>query len=253
MIDSKSVLVWKTNNFTAIPQLAYKVVAVFCYNIFKCRCNIMFEYMTIEAASTAQYEEKHSKFIATAYPCGSEEEATNILSQVKSEYWDAKHNVYAYVLKDGTARFSDDGEPHGTAGKPILDVIMGSEVRDVIIIVTRYFGGILLGTGGLVRAYSKSAADALKCAQRLKMCKCAEYATVCDYTYHTRLVSLINESGGTITDTVFADKVTVNFMLREQECEAFNKKLCESFSSRLTATLKKTLLFPIKVKKIEEF
>ena len=121
----------------------------------------MQEYTTIQGDFTAEYTEKHSRFIAVAFHCETEQQASEIIAAQKSKYWDARHNVYAYLLKDGTARFSDDGEPHGTAGMPMLEVIKGSGITNVLVVVTRYFGGILLGTGGLVRAYSTSTRDAL--------------------------------------------------------------------------------------------
>ena len=154
----------------------------------------MQEYITIDGVYTAEYNEKHSRVIATAFHCESEEQASSIIAAQKNKYWDARHNVYAYLLQDGTARFSDDGEPHGTAGKPVLDVIKGSGITNVLIVVTRYFGGILLGTGGLVKAYSTSAKDSLKSAQCVQMCACTEYRINCDYGDYDRLVRLINDA-----------------------------------------------------------
>lgn len=207
----------------------------------------MKEYITINGESTAEYTEKHSRFIANAYHCESEQMASEIISTLKTKYWDAKHNVYAYVLRDGTARFSDDGEPHGTAGKPVLDVIKGSGAVDLLVVVTRYFGGILLGTGGLVRAYSTSARDAVQAAERVAMRPCKEYEIVCDYSSHMRLVNLIENSGGSINNTTFTDSVTVEFMLRLEDCASFEDKLQEAFSSKLAAKCKKELLFPFKL------
>ena len=207
----------------------------------------MKEYITISGESTAEYCDKHSRFIANAYHCESEQQAGEIISSLKTKYWDAKHNVYAYVLKDGTARFSDDGEPHGTAGKPVLDVIKGSGAVDLLVVVTRYFGGILLGTGGLVRAYSTSARDAVQVAERVAMRPCKEYEIVCDYSSHMRLVNLIENSGGSINNTTFTDNVTVEFMLRLEDCAPFEDKLRETFSSKIHAKSKKKLLFPFKL------
>ncbi len=112
---------------------------------------------------TGEYEEKKSRFIATLFSVDSEEEALRYIEMLKKKYWDARHNCYAYVIGDNNelARFSDDGEPQGTAGKPILEVLMGEEVHNALIVVTRYFGGTLLGTGGLVRAYTKASKDGL--------------------------------------------------------------------------------------------
>ncbi len=190
----------------------------------------MENYITLLEESRAEYEEKRSKFIARAFPCESEEEAFEILSSIKSECWDARHNCYAYVLKDGSARFSDDGEPHGTAGKPILDCIMGSGVVDVIVVVTRYFGGVLLGTGGLVRAYSASAKDALCKAEKTFMCLGTEMAVNCSYSELKLLEKLIAKSGGNITDTVYTDSVRVFFTLKNEDIDEFLSQVTEAFS-----------------------
>lgn len=204
-------------------------------------------YITIDGNFTAEYEEKHSRFIATAFHCESETQASGIIAAQKSKYWDARHNVYAYVLQDGTARFSDDGEPHGTAGKPVLDVINGSGITNVLIVVTRYFGGILLGTGGLVRAYSTSARDALLSAVRVQMCACTEYSIVCDYSNYDRLIRLIEDCGGNIHDTQFLDKIQINFIFKDCDSEAFCNKLCEMFASKITAKEINKSFFPFKL------
>ena len=112
-------------------------------------------FVTVLEETTAEYTEKRSRFIATLYPCDTEEKAAEFINKMRSEYWDARHNCFAYSVENGAVkRFSDDGEPHGTAGKPILEVIEGAGITNTVIVVTRYFGGVLLGTGGLVRAYT---------------------------------------------------------------------------------------------------
>lgn len=204
----------------------------------------MQKYKTIEGSFTAEYTEKHSRFIAVCFHCESEKQASEIIAVQKSKYWDARHNVYAYILQNGTARFSDDGEPHGTAGMPILEVIKGSGITNVLIVVTRYFGGILLGTGGLVRAYSTSARDALLGAKKVLMCVCREFEIDCDYGNYDRLVRLITDHNGMIQSTYFTDKVTVNAVFKNTDCDVFLNKLCEVFASKLTAELKNELLFP---------
>ncbi len=204
----------------------------------------MQEYTTINGSATAEYTEKHSRFIATAFYCESEQRASEIIAAQKSKYWDARHNVYAYILQNGTARFSDDGEPHGTAGMPVLDVIKGSGITNILIVVTRYFGGILLGTGGLVRAYSTSARDALEDAQKVLMCVCSEFIIDCDYGNYDKLVRLITDNNGMIQSTDFTDKVTVNVVFKNVERDAFLNKLCETFASKITAKLKNELFFP---------
>lgn len=204
----------------------------------------MQEYMTVNGSFQAEYEEKHSRFIAVCFHCESEQEAVDIIAEQKSKYWDARHNVYAYVLQNGSARFSDDGEPHGTAGMPMMDVIKGSGVTNVLVIVTRYFGGILLGTGGLVRAYSTSTRDALNGAKKVLMCECQEYLIDCDYGNYDRLVRLISDTGGMVQNTDFADKVTVCVMYKQVDSESFLEKLCETFASKLTAKLIDEKFFP---------
>jgi uncharacterized YigZ family protein len=179
------------------------------------------EYVTVSGESTAEYSEKHSRFIANCFLCESEQQASEIIATIKTKYWDARHNVYAYLLQNGAARFSDDGEPHGTAGKPMFDVLSGSGITDIAVVVTRYFGGILLGTGGLVRAYSKSVQDCLSAATVYKMIPSTVFTINCDYTDHGRLVNLISSYEGNIDNTDFTDKVTVRFSLREEVAEEF--------------------------------
>ena len=207
----------------------------------------MENYITLLGESRAEYEEKRSKFIARAFPCESEEKAAEILSAIKTECWDARHNCYAYVLKDGSARFSDDGEPHGTAGKPILDCIMGSGVVDVIVVVTRYFGGVLLGTGGLVRAYSASAKDSLQNAPKVLMCLGTEMAVNCSYSELKLMEKLIGKFEGNITDTVYTDSVSVFFTLKNEDIEGFSLELTEVFSGKISAEELKTKYFPFKI------
>ena len=122
----------------------------------------MKDYKTVKTESHDEFTEKRSRFIGYVKPVKTEDEATGFISSIRSKHWDARHNVYAYSLREGNIkRYSDDGEPSGTAGMPVLDVITKNEVYDVCVVVTRYFGGVLLGTGGLVRAYSQGAKLAL--------------------------------------------------------------------------------------------
>jgi len=204
------------------------------------------KYITVLGESTAEYTEKRSRFIATIRHCDSEEEALAFIEEMRSKYWDARHNVYAYSVKH-QGRFSDDGEPHGTAGKPVYDVITSDGITNLAVVVTRYFGGVLLGTGGLVRAYSKSAKDALLSAKMAEMIPCKVYETVCEYTDHGKLLNLIETSGGVVDNTEFTDKVTLVYTFRSSDCEGYLKKLSESFSARLEALDKgeKTAGFPI--------
>ena len=194
----------------------------------------MEKYVTVLGVAAAEYTEKRSKFIATVSHCETEEEALEFLDEMRTRYWDARHNVFAYSIK-GQGRFSDDGEPHGTAGKPVFDVINGEGVTDLAVVVTRYFGGVLLGTGGLVRAYSKSAKDALENAKKAEMIPCMVFETVCEYTDHGKLLNLIEAQGGIIEQSNFTDKVVLRYSLRDGDTDPYMKKLSETFSARLKA------------------
>ncbi len=207
----------------------------------------MKEYMTIDGTATAEYSEKHSRFIATAFFCNSEETATKIIAAQKSKYWDARHNVYAYILQNGNMKFSDDGEPHGTAGMPMLDIIKGSGITNVLVVVTRYFGGVLLGTGGLVRAYSTATRDALAAAQKVLMCACTQFSIICDYANHSALLRLVENEGGMIIDTVFTDKVELIFRFKDDAVEGFLNMLNETFAAKLKAEVVEKCFFPFKI------
>lgn len=196
----------------------------------------MQNYITVAKESTGEYEEKRSKFIATLRPVETEEEAVSFVKEMKTKYWDARHNVYAYVLKGSNARFSDDGEPHSTAGKPVLDIITGRGLSNVCIVITRYFGGILLGTGGLVRAYSEATKAAIDNSEIIEMGLLGQFSTVCDYQQYNRIVPFIENAGGTVTDTDFSEGVTVKFTLRDEKKDEFNRSLIDAFAGRLSLT-----------------
>ena len=152
-------------------------------------------YLILAEAGSGYYEEKRSRFPAAAYPVRTEEEALALIAAEKKKTYDARHHCFAYVLgpKGETVRFSDDGEPSGTAGKPILEVLLGREVRNALIIVTRYFGGTLLGTGGLVRAYTAAARDALDKAETALVLPAKKVSVSCDYTDLARIEKLVRD------------------------------------------------------------
>ena len=190
-------------------------------------------YLTVAKNGFGEYEEKHSRFLAAVLPCQSENEANELLAQYRKKYFDARHNVYAYVLKDKTARFSDDGEPHGTAGKPILDIILGNSLCDVMVIVTRYFGGTLLGTGGLVRAYTQSTKAALDNATLCEMIPCVTAKTVCTYSDYNTLMPMLLKYECEITDTVFENDTTVYYKIKSDSAVRFEASLSEKFAGKL--------------------
>ena len=190
-------------------------------------------FKTVKKESSEEYTVKKSRFIGYIKPVSSKQEALDFITEISKKNWDATHNVYAYVIREeGVKKFSDDGEPQGTAGMPVLDVIEKNGVTDVCIVVTRYFGGIMLGAGGLVRAYSHSASLALSAGEIVTKAMCARLSIVCDYNFYGRLASLIPESGGIIEDTVYADSVTVIFRLPVDACASFASKLTEASNGR---------------------
>lgn len=208
----------------------------------------MSEYITVLGEAESEYVEKRSRFIATVRHCETEQEAAAFISEMRSKYWDARHNVFAYSVQKGSlCRFSDDGEPHGTAGKPMLDVILGSGITNLAVVVTRYFGGVLLGTGGLVRAYSKSTKDALEAARKAQMIPCTVFEIICEYTDHNRLLSLLENEGANIENTDFSDKVKITFYMRDTDIEGFKDKLRETFSARITADELENRILPYEI------
>lgn len=150
------------------------------------------EYKTIHGEAQAELIEKKSRFIATVKPVATQEEAVAFIDALRSRYWDATHNVYAYVLlEDNIKRYSDDGEPSGTAGVPVLSVIEKEGLFDVAVVVTRYFGGTLLGTGGLVRAYSQSAKAGIEASGIISRVRCNTITITCDYGTWGKVQNLI--------------------------------------------------------------
>ena len=172
----------------------------------------MDEYKTILRAVDAEFVEKKSRFIGHVRPVSTEEEALAFLAEMRARYWDASHNVYAYRIREGGAqRYSDDGEPQGTSGLPSLDVLRKSGVTDVIAVVTRYFGGTLLGAGGLVRAYSHTVSLALQQAGIAVMRVCTLAQLTCSYSQYGRVAALIPEHGGISDGDEFGENVVLRF------------------------------------------
>lgn len=196
------------------------------------------EYRTIKEFNSDEYIVKRSRFIGYAKPVTTVEEANAFIAEIKSKHWDATHNVYAYILREGgVKRYSDDGEPQGTAGVPVLDVLEKEGLVDVCVVVTRYFGGILLGGGGLVRAYSHSAKIGIDSAKKITMALCHNLAIQCDYTLYGRLEAFLASEGAVILDTQFTDTVEVTFRIKSENTDSFKAKLTELTNGRVTATV----------------
>ena len=182
-------------------------------------------YTTVAHEGVAEFEEKKSVFIGHCARVTTEEEAAAYVKQLKKQYADARHNVWAYLLRGGiVARYSDDGEPQGTAGVPVLDVLRKSGAEDVCMVVTRYFGGILLGAGGLVRAYSHTAGLALEEAQIITYERYDEVSLTCSYSDYQKLSAELPKFGAIVDGTDFADDVVLKFALKQgQTAELFER------------------------------
>ncbi len=210
----------------------------------------MTPYRTIEKAAVDEFTEKRSRFIGAIQPVTTEEEAQAFIRARSKEYWDARHNVYAYILDGGSlCRFSDDGEPQGTAGIPVLDVLRKEGLTDCAVVVTRYFGGILLGGGGLVRAYSHAAKLAVDAGGIVTMRPCTTGEIICDYAQYGWVPALLAQAGGTVTDTAFTDNVAVSFSLPEEALGGMQAALTERSAGQLTAQVTGTVMLPFKEEK----
>ena len=194
------------------------------------------DYKTVAREASDEFVEKRSRFIGCVKPVRTEEEAVAFINQKRSEHWDARHNVYAYSLREGNIkRYSDDGEPSGTAGMPVLDVIVKNEIYDVCVVVTRYFGGVLLGTGGLVRAYSQGSKIALESGGIVLMQTCLLCGVSCSYNRYGKVSSLVMESGATIDDTIYESDVKIKFHIPPEQLSQLNKKLADATSGEVQA------------------
>ena len=189
----------------------------------------MVEYQTIAHEASGERVERRSRLIGYAKPVETEEEAVSFIQEVKALNRTANHHVYAYSLRGNQLkRCSDDGEPQGTAGVPVLEVLVKSGVTDAVVVVTRYFGGTLLGTGGLVRAYSHSASIALAQAEVITMRSCLMAEVSCEYHQYGRLTALLPESGGVIDDTDFTNRICIRFHISDRDLPEFEEKLAQA-------------------------
>lgn len=177
-------------------------------------------YRTVLCASETEFTEKKSRFIGRCFPVGSAEEAMTKLGEVRKQHYDATHNCWAYALSSGEMRFSDDGEPGGTAGMPIMDTLIRRDVKDALIVVTRYFGGILLGSGGLVRAYSRSASDALGAAGTGLMTPCRVFEFAVDYGRYGGIEGWVKANSAEMS-AEFAESVRITATVEAEKADGF--------------------------------
>ncbi len=195
----------------------------------------MKEYVTIAARAEDDFFERKSQFIGYIAPVSTEEEALTFLGEIRTKHRDARHNCFAYVLNNGVKRASDDGEPQGTAGVPILDVIEREGITDVIVVVTRYFGGILLGAGGLVRAYAHAAKLAVDAAQRKVMSPAVLVEVKMDYNQYGKINNVLSKYTAIVQDTEFTDMVTMYILFIERDLEPFRAELTELTAATVAA------------------
>lgn len=195
---------------------------------------LMKQYKTVKNPATVEYKEKNSKFIAHVIPCEEEEQAIGFLEDKRKVFWDATHNVYAYVLRQNNIqRYSDDGEPSGTGGLPMLDVLLREQVTNVAVVVTRYFGGTLLGTGGLVRAYSKGVILGLEQAGIVKKELYDLYKLQFDYEFIGKLQYEVNSINGIVKETVYQHNVEIYCYIPEDFSVKFEKNIVNATNARL--------------------
>lgn len=197
----------------------------------------MEEYVTLARRASFTYEEKKSVFIGDAMPCASEEDALAFIAQVKAKYPDARHHVYAYLLRENSKnRYSDDHEPQGTAGIPVLDVLRKGGITDAVIVVTRYFGGVLLGAGGLVRAYTAAASGAVKEAGEAHYRTYRPFTLGVDYSDYNKLLPELEKREIRVIDTAYAEGVVLSLLVVEERYGTVAKDITELTAGRAVLT-----------------
>ena len=189
-------------------------------------------YISVENEATAEIVEKKSRFIANIRHVESEAEAMQFVDKIRKEHYNARHNVYAYILAGGIKKYTDDGEPSKTAGLPILEMLEKQGITDVVCVVTRYFGGTLLGTGGLVRAYTEGAKIAVAAAGIKTMAESADVLVCCDYGLYGKIEHFINEHKILVVSSDFGADVSVTVRLRTEDVSAFEKDMVELTSAK---------------------
>ena len=208
----------------------------------------MEQYLIPAKEGTSEYIEKKSRFLGLIVPVTSEAEARAQLDAVKKREYDARHNCWAYILHSGQKRYSDDGEPQGTAGQPILNVLEREGVQDVLCVVTRYFGGILLGAGGLCRAYTKAAKDALDDAGLSELRPWSVLQLDCPYALFERVKLELEKRGGTVISSEYGAQIALTAALPEPEEAVFAKALQELSAGSLVPEKTGTELRGVRVR-----
>ena len=203
------------------------------------------EYKIVYAGGEGEIVEKKSRFIATVVPVETEEEALAFIESMRKKYWNATHNCFAYAIgeRQEILRCSDDGEPQGTAGKPMLDILNSYGLTDCLLVVTRYFGGVLLGTGGLIRAYQAAAKEGIKNSDVAQVCDGITAVITTDYNAYGKLQYICNDNNVDIIDTDFGANVTIKLAAEMSVCDTFEKKLMDTFAGNVALNDKENVKF----------
>lgn len=212
-------------------------------------------YKAVFSGGTGEIVEKKSRFIANVRPVETKEEAESFLAEMKKKYWDARHNCFACVVgeKGEYVRSSDDGEPSGTAGKPMLDVLQKEEICNVAVVVTRYFGGTLLGTGGLVRAYQQAVKEGLKESVIVEKKPGRKLLATCDYNELGKLQYLLSQKGFSVLDSVYEEKVSLSILVPNEALKSCQKEIVEVLNGKVELEEKESVYFAEVLGKMKVF
>lgn len=208
----------------------------------------MSEYFIPAGSGETEFVEKRSSFLGHVRFVETEDAAREFINEIKKKHYDARHNCWCYIVRGGAVRYSDDGEPQGTAGLPMLEVFKREGVENVVCVVTRYFGGVLLGTGGLLRAYTKSAKDALNAAGIAVVRRWVRASVECPYSLLERIKLECTALDGTVRDTQYGAQVALELLLPEKNAETFVARVTEISAGACTAELTGEELMPVKLR-----
>ena len=208
----------------------------------------MSEYFVPAGSGEAEFVEKRSSLLAHVRFVETEDAAREFINEMKKKHYDARHNCWCYIIRGGAVRYSDDGEPQGTAGLPMLEVFKREGVENVVCVVTRYFGGVLLGTGGLLRAYTKSAKDALDAAGIAAVRRWVKLEAACPYSLLERMKTECLALEGAVSDVEYGADVRMTFLLPESRSEEFQARVTELSAGQSSAQAVGEELMPVRVK-----
>jgi uncharacterized YigZ family protein len=196
----------------------------------------MDEYYIPSGPGESEYEEKRSRFLGHLRPVETEEEARHFITEMKKKYHDARHNCWCYRIRGGAVRYSDDAEPQGTAGLPMLEILQREGIENAVCVVTRYFGGVLLGTGGLLRAYQKAAKGAVEDAGISVVRAWTKMSIVCEYSDYEKIRSELEQQNAVISDTEYGEKVTLTVLVSQGQGTLVTEKLQDRTAGKCICT-----------------